>query len=782
MSRCPKLFRFAVAMLTLSTLALAQDPAASSTPSPSQDQRARMPVRVIGGRLVTRCEVSTKFRRIPVNLFVDLDRGCGLELHNKAAAGIKVDAGKGQPITIHLAGFNLGVERREHGDEDILDEFTKLYSKELGETACVGAIGANILKNYHVTFDVRRGFVILMPPRQSTGTPPEEKPGTIVTSLTITNDQVWVPVRIADRRVLSMNLATSHYDTLVDEDICEALEHSGGDIGPVQLKTIDLHQYVALRPAEIVQVHADGVLGTIGINLLECFRIEIDRVNRFVRLEETRSPSYPEVDLKFFEAMVAEDPDELRTVLGKHPDARLAREAAEMLLHMLVDSGEPLDKFKGALTWMDKTRIGDLRSTEALTTMKMLLEARRPKVAILAGEIGVKSGRNDRYPESVHKLHAKLGELLLKDKQSDKAWEHLLSAAFGLPQDGLINLHLGQFYEGQKRYKRAMSRYIQAVIQPESGALAIAGLERVQRAIGGAALSVDLVDRMIAGKVYNFGAASKFEPNEETATNRVVLFELFTNPHLGQRLQEGWRSFNVGGVMGQEGILSHFPRQRVAVLTYHVEEPEPSAMINRLSMATADLYRDSRPVYTKINGQAKGPGAGRARDAEKIYNANRRAILGELARPSSFTLTGSAKVDGDVVSGEIEVRGPATEDLDLQVVLAERGVLYPGKGKVVVHRMVARAALTGEVDGIPLAIVDGKMKFPFKRALADIRKTNETFLADYERKSNKSPTRLSTRIDPRQVSIVAFLRDRLSLEVLQALQIDATGPDGSEPK
>ena len=68
-----------------------------------------------------------------------------------------------------------------------------------------------------------------------------------------------------------------------------------------------------------------------------------------------------------------------------------------------------------------------------------------------------------------------------------------------------------------------MSRYVQAVIVPESGPQAVAGLERVQQKIGGEPLSVDLVDRLVAGKVYNFGAATKFEASDENTSNRVVL-------------------------------------------------------------------------------------------------------------------------------------------------------------------------------------------------------------------------------------------------------------------
>ena len=735
--------------------------------------QARLPVRVIAGRLVLRCEVSTSIRRIPVNLFIDYDRACGFELHNKAAHGIRVDTDGGLPITIHLPGFNIEVKRREHGDEDQLDEFTKLYSKELGETACVGSIGSHVLAKYHVTFDLAQGFVYLEQPHERKDGLPKEREGSVTRAITLTNGQVWIPVRLADKRVMAMNLGTSRYDSIVDEDICEAMAHPAGDIGAVKLADFDFADHVALRPAEFVQVHADGALGTIGLNLLEQFRVEVDRVNRYVRFERVREARYPSEDLMFFKAMVDEDPDALQAFLTKHEETRLAREAAQMLVGILLDTAAPTEKFGAALEWMDKTRIADLRSTEALNTMKMLLEAGRKRLAIQAGEIGIKSGRRDRYPESVYKLHAKLGELLLEENEGVGAWEHLLSAAFGLPQDGLINLNLGRFYESKKRYKRAMSRYVQAVIKPESGPEAILGLERIQKAMGAEALSVDLVDRLISGRVYNFGAATTFKATKKTDTNRVVLVELFTNPHFGRRVREGWRSFNVGGVMGQEGLLSHFPRDRLAVLTYHVEFPEPSALMNPLSIGMADVYGSARPTYTKINGRMTGPGAGRWRAAEKIYNQNRALVLEAMEEASSYTILGNVKVQAGLVSGKVVVKGPPGSDLVLQVVLVERGVLYPGKGGVVVHRMIARAALTEKLEGVAFKASRGEMVYEFSKTLEEIRKFNEAYLDRYEERTHKAATRLSMRIDPRQVSIVAILRNKQSHAVLQALHLDA---------
>ena len=706
---------------------------------------------------------------------------CALELHNKAAHPLGVDKDGGQAVTVHLHGFNLQIDGREHGDEDYLNDFTRLYSKELGEVSAVGTLGSKVLGGYHVTLDLNAGFIYLRPPAEQSSEPPSEDEGSVVTSCTLTNDLVWFPVRKADGTMAAMNIGTSRHDTIVDEDVCEAMSKEAGDIGPVKVKSIDLHRFCAMRPEEFVQVHADGALGSLGLGTLMCFRVEIDRINRWVKFTQVAAAKYPQEDLEYFQARLEEEAQPLVKWLVKHQGARLARECAELLLDLQLDrSGKP-EEFRLALEWMDKTRIEDLRSTEALATMKHLLEARRPDVAIVAGEIGVKSGRKDRYPESVHKLHAKLGELMVEQPEHRrKAWEHLLSAAFGLPEDGMINLHLGRFYELEKRWKRAMSRYVQAVIQPESGPMAIPGLERIQKGMGGEALSVDLVDKLIAGKVYNFGAPTRFEPTKDNTSNRCVLVELFTNAHVGRRLREGWRSFAVGGSMGIEGLLSHYPRKHIAVLVHHVEAPEPTALQNALSLNMSEYYGDARPVYTMINGVRKAPGASRSRDAEKVYEQNRVAVADALLEPTDWTIeVKGAKVGNGIVEGEVIVKGPPDPGLKVQIVLAERGVLYPGKAKVVVHRMVARGSLIGKLDGITYKPANGEMKISFKKALDDFTKENEAYLDKFEKTGGTACSRLSTKIDPRQVSIVAYIRDMQTHEVMQAIQLN---PAGAEPK
>ena len=56
----------------------------------------------------------------------------------------------------------------------------------------------------------------------------------------------------------------------------------------------------------------------------------------------------------------------------------------------------------------------------------------------------------------------------------------------------------------------------------------------------------------------------------------------------------------------------------------------------------------------------------------------------------------------------------------LRARLAERGVLFPGKSKVVIHRMLARGSMTGSLDGVVWKPEEGEMRIPFSRSLKDI--------------------------------------------------------------
>ena len=767
------------ALVCALTIAGAAAAASASTGVASAVQGTRIPVSVVEGRLVVRCDVSTRFRRLPVNLFVDYEATCGLELHNQAAAGLKSERADGTafPITVHLPNLDLTVERREIGDDEYLDQFTRWNSIELGEVSVVGTLGARLLRDYHAVFDLDAGFIELSAPRDREEEPAPTPEGVTRLEVSIINDIVWLPARYDGGSQAALVLGTGRYDTTVDAFLADELGRPAGDIGPVTLAQIDLAEYVCLRPAEVDYLHPDGALGVVGINLLESFRVEVDRVNGYALFEQMRAPRLPEGDFDYFAAMVDEDLDGLTRFLERNEDHRLALEAARLCVTLGLVEGVTPEELLPALEWVDRACAEDLRATSALDVMKTCNAFGLPRHLIAAGRLGLEGGRDDRYPDAVHQLHARLGEVHLGLDEEDEAWRHLLAAAFGLPEDGTINLNLGRLYERQGRYRRAFSRFIQAAIRPDSGPQGVEGLARVAALMPGEDnFSVELVERMIAGKVRNFGAATHFEADDENSAGRVVLVEFFTNSFLG----DGSRGA-IGGALAHEGLLGHFPPENVTFLSYHLPQPRPDPLINEMGEVVAERLKVDGPWVYAIDGIRRAPGAGKWSDAEGIYEAVRGQVLQELLEPTDFELELAGELEDGRVRGELVVRGPERRRTNVQVVLAEKRVLFPGETEVVVHRMLARGPLTGEPLGVEWEPVEGEMRVPFDVELAALSAANEAYIDEVCSESEAIVRKLSLAIDPAEAVLVAFVRSRSTGAVLQAIQVDPAGEEGERP-
>ncbi|MFT5857777.1 MAG: hypothetical protein ACI8XO_005039, partial [Verrucomicrobiales bacterium] len=428
-----------------------------------------IPVKIVGGRLVAQVELSSIHQRVPANLFIEFDNPSGLRLDNGVAKALKAEneAGQTTPLSVHFPGFAITVESREQGPTEDYAEFTRLYSREINEQALVGSIGAKILKNYRVTFDLNAGVIELQLPEKNDDSEAAEEPqpdapanrgeGMIEVSITTTDDIIWLPVKLPGGKIQAMTVATTRYDSLVDAEWCDQQGFPAGDLGPLKLDSLNLSDFVAFRPDEVNYVHPDGAVGVIGLNLLKHLRLTIDRQKNQAICQVTAAPEFPEADRGFFKAMVEEDGDQLEAWLDQYPKQRLSQEAAQLLLGYRIDeAGEP-EQFDKAIRLLAATWREDLISTRGLDLMRELRASGYPMQAVLAGELGIEGGRADRYPNSVHQLHSAIGDILLEQDEDKRAWRHLLSAAFGLPEDGLINLKLGLFYERQKRYNRAMS-------------------------------------------------------------------------------------------------------------------------------------------------------------------------------------------------------------------------------------------------------------------------------------------------------------------------------------
>jgi hypothetical protein len=249
-----------------------------------------------------------------------------------------------------------------------------------------------------------------------------------------------------------------------------------------------------------------------------------------------------------------------------------------------------------------------------------------------------------------------------------------------------------------------------------------------------------------------------------------VLIEHVTNPHLGQKQGERWRAFTEGGAKVFEALQSHFSSDRVTMLSYHVDAPQPVALMNEVSMAMAASV-GKKPVFL-VNGREAGPGACRYPDADSVYQDVRDVALQGLRRKSPFTMTISARVEDGVVRGSLHIKGPTRSGRNVELILAEKGAIYPGLGATVVHRMVARAALTSSARGIKWQPTNGVMEIPFERALSEIESANIAFLDQYEKQGGSPASRLSTRIAKDQLVVVAVLREPGTRIVEQSVQCD----------
>jgi len=172
---------------------------------------------------------------------------------------------------------------------------------------------------------------------------------------------------------MAVALTTSRFDSRIDRRIADDRGQPAGDIGPIRVGELDLARFVAFRPDEINQIHSDGVFGTIGLNLLEHLRIEVDRENRKAWIVPTREPDFPVADLEYFRAIVDGEAEPLARYLADYPNSRLSGEGARTLLDLQLDEEESDETIEKTLRLISDNYSEDLRATAAYDLMSELL-------------------------------------------------------------------------------------------------------------------------------------------------------------------------------------------------------------------------------------------------------------------------------------------------------------------------------------------------------------------------------------------------------------------------
>ena len=258
------------------------------------------------------------------------------------------------------------------------------------------------------------------------------------------------------------------------------------------------------------------------------------------------------------------------------------------------------------------------------------------------------------------------------------------------------------------------------------------------------------------------------EPYKKTPgrSDRVVLAEMFTGAGC---------SPCVGADLAFEAALERYSPSELAVLIYHEHVPKPDPLTNPSGVARQNFYGMRGVPSFYIDGVGDGKGGGPADMAGKIYRERIEPVIDRrLATKAEAKLGLTAKATGSRIGATVTL-GPkmAGTKLRLHLALVESRVRYSGENGIRFHPMVVRALASAEKDHLGFPLEPGKpakieCSFDLDQVVADARNHLDEFEKTYDTPGGFSFLTKKHEIDRGGLSVVAFVQDEETKNVLQA--------------
>ncbi|HEV3202987.1 MAG TPA: hypothetical protein VGY77_01330, partial [Gemmataceae bacterium] len=246
-------------------------------------------------------------------------------------------------------------------------------------------------------------------------------------------------------------------------------------------------------------------------------------------------------------------------------------------------------------------------------------------------------------------------------------------------------------------------------------------------------------------------------------SDRAVLIELFTG---AQCLP------CVAADVAFDAVAKTYKSTEVILLEYHLHIPGPDPLSNSDCEARMDYYGPAVVEGTPtilFNGKPGATGGGSLDVARSKYKEYRAVIDPLVETPAKVKLKVGTVRQKDKIDAMVEVsdlEGPA-ENLFLRLALVENQVRYVGGNQVRFHHQVVRA-FPGGAKGFELK--SKNLKQSVHVDLGDLRKALAKYLEDFN-KTNPFPN-AKRPLDLKQLSIVAFVQNDKTKEILQAAQVE----------
>jgi tetratricopeptide (TPR) repeat protein len=247
-------------------------------------------------------------------------------------------------------------------------------------------------------------------------------------------------------------------------------------------------------------------------------------------------------------------------------------------------------------------------------------------------------------------------------------------------------------------------------------------------------------------------------------SERLVLAEVFTGAGCGPC---------VAADLAFDAYLERYPRKDLAVIMYHLHIPLPDPMTNASTEARAKYYAVNGVPSYAIDGE-KSSGGGSREMTKDFYNRTSPTVEKRL------TVAPNARIALDATSDTALVKVKAIVDqvkagpkVRLQVALVEEVLRYSGENGVRFHPMVVRSLGGTDAGGFPVdAAKPTSVEVTFD--LAKITQELKAQLDQFEEKRKDDKFQFSSKkheIDPNALSVIAFVQDDGSQQILQAVSI-----------
>ena len=717
---------------------------------------------VVDGKLCARATLQGPTKAIAANVVIDLGQRVPLLVHEKTGKLLKIE--RGTPVVLQFEDVELRNVPGTPTALRALEELTRDYAAELGEIPAVAILGLPALANYAVQLDIGENTLRLLGPDDPAPVDSTAPADNAICTLPYEEQgaSYWLSGTGPDGFALRVRFATSETDTLIDSTAADLLGAPAGELDTVTLGLLNVARFVALRPQDLSTMPAPRPDIVLGTGLLAHWRVTLYPQAKRIRLEGIRPPHFPAEERTYFAARVREDAGAIEAFLTQNPTSRLAHEAAGELLRLRLDEYPPAaETIARAVRACATTTREDRRASDMLALADELLNSRRDdryELAEVVVKIGLEYATAGANGVEAHGLRARLGRIALHRDDLKEARRQLLSAAFGLPKDPLVNLWLGELYEKMGKPARAWSRYLQAALARERPPGALDGLDRLNRdAPFRASFTMGDAEQLLEGRSVEFHPAERAASGPAgTAASPVRLVELFTC------IDE---PATLAAELALGGLGEYYAPGQAALVEYHLSNPAPDPLTTDASVTRAAFYAIEKVPVAYFNGSAPNNSGGKDSDAPRLFAEYVAAGAGSAEGAAKWSVGGQVALAGDVLTGKIELNGPAGgPELRLHVLLCERAAMALGGNGLILHHYVARAAVSPP-DGFAVAAEAGKRAYDIRVDYAAVRAGVERTVAQLEKDRDVTFTMKPTYVDPAAGVIIAFVQDRSSRQV-----------------